>query len=186
MPRKQADAIALRPLANDADADRCARVMSTSEPWQTLGRGYDASLAVVRDPASEVHIAELGNKFAGFVILQLAGPLNGYIRTIAVAPEFRGHGVGTRIIELAEERIFRVSPNAFLCVSSFNDRARALYERLGYRYVGEFADFIVSGHSELLYRKTRGPWSGFARAEPVHPVSGHGITLTTPPREPPA
>ena len=31
------------------------------------------------------------------------------------------------------------------------------YQRLGYRLVGELADYIVSGHSELLLRKTRGP-----------------------------
>jgi RimJ/RimL family protein N-acetyltransferase len=48
-------------------------------------------------------------------------------------------------------------------VTSFNHRARALYERLGYEYVGELSDFFVRGVSELLYRKTRGPWSDFTR-----------------------
>jgi RimJ/RimL family protein N-acetyltransferase len=35
----------------------------------------------------------------------------------------------------------------FLCVSSFNPRARALYERSGYRFVGELPDYVVDGHS---------------------------------------
>lgn len=50
----------------------------------------------------------------------------------------------------------------FLCVSDFNPRARALYERLGYELVGELPDFLVRGQAELLYRKTRGPWAEFA------------------------
>ena len=53
----------------------------------------------------------------------------------------------------AEERIFRESPNVFLC--------RRLYERLGYTLVGELTDYIVAGHAELLYRKTIGPIGAF-------------------------
>ncbi len=61
------------------------------------------------------------------------------------------------MIAFAEERIFQNHPNVFLCVSSFNPDARRLYERLGYEYIGELKDFIVAGHSELIYRKTLGP-----------------------------
>jgi ribosomal protein S18 acetylase RimI-like enzyme len=42
-------------------------------------------------------------------------------------------------------------------VSSFNPRARELYERLGYEFIGELKDYLVRGHSELLMRKTIGP-----------------------------
>jgi ribosomal protein S18 acetylase RimI-like enzyme len=57
----------------------------------------------------------------------------------------------------AVQRILRVAPKVFICVSSFNDRARSLYERLGYEVVGELKDFIVRGHSEWLLRKSIGP-----------------------------
>src|SRR5215510_303298 len=42
-------------------------------------------------------------------------------------------------------------------MSSFNDRARAFYLRLGFEVVGEIQDFFVAGHSEWMLRKTRGP-----------------------------
>jgi RimJ/RimL family protein N-acetyltransferase len=42
-------------------------------------------------------------------------------------------------------------------VSSFNERARALYTRLGYETVGELRDYIVRGHSEWLLRKSIAP-----------------------------
>jgi ribosomal protein S18 acetylase RimI-like enzyme len=61
----------------------------------------------------------------------------------------------------AERRILAETPNVFICVSSFNDGARRLYERLGYEVVGELKDYIVAGHSEILLRKTIGPLTGF-------------------------
>jgi len=65
-------------------------------------------------------------------------------------------------VEWAEARIFRDSPNVFMCVSSFNANAFRLYQRLGYEVVGELRDYLVRGHSEILLRKTRGPWTEFA------------------------
>jgi ribosomal protein S18 acetylase RimI-like enzyme len=144
--------------------------MSTSEPWLSLGRDFGASLAVVRDQSAEAFVAEEDGRFAGFIILSLVGVLNGYIRTIVVDPSQRGRGVGSQLIAFAESRIFAGSPNAFLCVTSFNDRARVLYERLGYQYVGELSDFFVRGVSELLYRKTRGSWSEFRREATLNTV----------------
>jgi ribosomal protein S18 acetylase RimI-like enzyme len=85
------------------------------------------------------------------------GAFVGYIQIVAVTPGARGSGVGTELIRFAEERIFSTYPNVFLCVSSFNPRARALYERLGYQLIGELRDFLIKGQSEFLLRKTIGP-----------------------------
>jgi ribosomal protein S18 acetylase RimI-like enzyme len=93
----------------------------------------------------------------------MEGALSGYIQTVAVREDWRGQGLGTRLIEFAEERIFRVSPNAFLCVSSFNTRAKDLYARLGYETIGEMRDYVVRGHSEWLLRKTISPVTEFRR-----------------------
>jgi ribosomal protein S18 acetylase RimI-like enzyme len=139
--------------------------MAASEPWVTLRRSYEASLRLLRDPSREVYVIEVAGGLAGFLILCLVGPFSGYIQTVLVAPKYRGRGFGTQLVAFAERRIFNVSPNAFLCVSSFNAGARRLYERLGYTYIGELTDYLVRGHSELLFRKSRGPWSEFgARA----------------------
>ena len=152
----------IRRLATDAEAEACARLMASSEPWVTLGRTHDASLAIIRDPSREVYVAlDARGAIAGLLILFLAGPFTGYLQTVCVAPESQGQGLGHRLIAFAERRIGEVSPNVFLCVSDFNPRARALYERLGYQLVGELTDFLVQGHAELLYRKTRGSWAEF-------------------------
>jgi [ribosomal protein S18]-alanine N-acetyltransferase len=153
----------IRPFESDEDAEWAARVMAGSEPWITLGRGYEASRAILSDATKERYVALAGSDRAAFLILNMAGAFAGYIQTIGVAASFRDRGLGTRLMQFAEKRIFRDSPNVFLCVSSFNSGARRLYERLGYRPVGELPDYLVAGHSELLMRKTIGPLAGFAR-----------------------
>ena len=151
----------IRPLNGAAEARGCAGFMAASEPWRTLGVMAEHLFQRLTDPTREVHVVTLENQIVGVLVLHLAGPLNGYIQTIATHPDWRNRGLGTQLMQFAEERIFRQSPNVFLCVSSFNPRAQKFYERLGYRRVGELPDFLVKGHSEILLRKTHGPLLGF-------------------------
>lgn len=154
----------MQPLQDTADVEWCARTMTASEPWITLGRGYEESLRLVQDPTRETYLARHDGARVGFIILNMKGAFVGYVQTICVASEARGRGLGTRILAFAEERIFREAPNVFMCVSSFNPDALRLYERLGYERVGELRDYLVSGHSEVLLRKTIGPVRGFVGA----------------------
>ena len=137
-------------------------MMAASEPWLTLGRSFEKSLAIVRNPGKEVWVVPGADGPRAFVILDLHGAFTGYVQTICVRPDERGRGLGARLLGWAEARIFRESPNVFLCVSTFNAGARRLYERLGYSVVGTLDDYIVRGHGEVLMRKTRGPWREFA------------------------
>lgn len=153
--------LVIRLLRDPAEARFCAGFMAASEPWLTLGFTSDQLFQRLTDPTCEVHVAETGNQITGVLILDLAGPLNGYIRSIAVAPGWRNRGLGKQLLRFAEERIFHQSPNVFLCVSSFNHRAQKFYEQLGYQRVGELPDFLVPGQAEILLRKTRGPLLSF-------------------------
>lgn len=152
---------AIRPLAGEAEARTCARLMASTEPWITLRRTERQSLVVVSDPTCETHVLVEGDTVLGFVVLTLHGAFRGYIRSICVRADRRGAGLGSRLLAWAEERIFRESPNVFMCVSTFNRDAARLYERRGYAVVGELTDFLVRGHGEILLRKTRGPWAEF-------------------------
>jgi ribosomal protein S18 acetylase RimI-like enzyme len=151
--------VAVRYLENDDQARACARIMAASEPWITLRRDYEASLTIIRDPLREVYVACPAGAadIIGFVVLAMHGAFVGYIQSVAVREDWRGRGLGSRLIAFAEARIFRETPNVFICASSFNERARALYARLGYEAVGELRDYIVRGESELLMRKSLGP-----------------------------
>jgi ribosomal-protein-alanine N-acetyltransferase len=141
-------------LEATSDAESCAHLMATSEPWLTLGRTYEASLRIVQDPTREVYLARDEEGLAGFLFLCMTGAFVGYLQTILVHSDRRGQGMGSRLLEFAEQRILKESPNV---------GARRLYERQGYEVVGELTDYIVDGYSEILLRKTRGPLTRFTR-----------------------
>lgn len=146
-----------------ADLRACARFMAGDGPWKVLGRDYKACLRAASAPMREVYAAREAGQALGFIILQMTGTFRGYIQAVCVAPEARGRGIGTMMISFAEERIFRESPNVFICVSSFNRGAQRLYRRLGYTKTGTLKDFIVKGYDEFLLRKTLGPLNEFTK-----------------------
>ncbi|RIK79032.1 N-acetyltransferase [candidate division KSB1 bacterium] len=155
--------IDIRPLQNSEEVHACAQTMATSDPWLTLGRGYEECRNILSDAAKETYVAYGNDRLAGFIILNLQGAFRGYIQTVCVMPDWRGQGVGSELIKFAEARIFRDFPNVFMCVSSFNPNAQKLYVRLGYEIIGELKDYIVAGHSEILLRKTIGPMAEFQK-----------------------
>ena len=160
--RSEWDPPCIVPLRGLADAEACARMMSTTEPWITLGRDFDQALAVLQLPAQEAYVAlDANGAVAGFILLIMQGAFVGYIRSIAVRVDCRSRGVGRALLDFAQARIYRETPNVFLCVSSFNPRARAIYERYGFSVVGELKDYVLQGHSEWLMRKSVAPLAGY-------------------------
>jgi len=155
--------IAIRKLEQSSEVEVCARMMASSEPWITLRRNYEESIKTLTAPSKEVYLAIANGEIAGFIILNMQGAFIGYIQTVCVAPAWRSKGIGTRLLTFAEERILRETPNVFMCVSSFNQKAQRLYHRLGYEVVGELKDYIIAGHSEILLRKTIAPLSEFTK-----------------------
>ncbi len=154
----------IRALRDAAEAETYARMMSSTEPWITLRRDYQKSLEAVRNPDRECYVAVRSGQVLGFVIISMKGAFVGYLQSVCVAPDSQGRGIGQQLIRFAENRIWRDAPNVFICASSFNPRAKMLYERLGYQTVGELKDWIVAGHSEFLMRKTIAPLAGYAPA----------------------
>jgi [ribosomal protein S18]-alanine N-acetyltransferase len=150
-------ATVIRAFQTAADAEWAADTMAGSEPWVTLGTGYERSLRALNNDTRERYLAEVSGTPAGFLVISMQGPFVGYIQLVGVASAFRGQGVGRSLIEFAEQRIFREAPNVFICVSDFNSEAQHFYAKLGYQRAGELKNFIIAGHSEFLLRKTIGP-----------------------------
>jgi len=165
MSHNEKSDLVITKLDNEDQASHCARMMAHSEPWITLRRDYPTALKMLRDTSREVYVALIGEQVVGFIILVMHGPFRGYIQTVGVMPRWRNRGIGTKLIEFAEQRILREAPNVFMCVSSFNEQAQKLYKRLGYEVVGELREFIVPNHSEILLRKTTAPWTEFKKSK---------------------
>lgn len=74
-----------------------------------------------------------------------ARPGEYYLDSLAVSGAYRGAGIGTRLIEAFERRAASLGwEQAMLLVEQANLKARALYERLGYREDGTIE---LSGHA---------------------------------------
>jgi ribosomal-protein-alanine N-acetyltransferase len=131
--------------------------MAGSEPWLTLKRDFDHALKLLGALGPEVYVAHAGDAVAGLVAVNMNGPFAGYLQVVVVAKDWRGRGIGAQLVGFAERRIFRDSPNVFLCVSDFNPRAQEFYCRLGYERIGELKNYVIPGASEILMRKTSGP-----------------------------
>lgn len=66
--------------------------------------------------------------------LENLAPGTWYVNVLAVEPEFRGRGLGTRLLALADERAAALGKAGLsVIVSAANSGARRLYERCGYR-----------------------------------------------------
>ena len=151
----------VQPLDRNSEAAECAELIVTSEPWLTLRLSRETAISLLTDPAKEVHAIRDASGVAGFVVIDMRGLLRGYVQILCVRADCRRRGLGSTLLQWAEDRIFRDSPNVFICVSSFNAGARRLYERLGFELVGTLRELLVPGHDELLLRKTKGTWEAF-------------------------
>ena len=140
--------------ATSADREWAAQLMVRSEPWTTLRRPLDTCRAILNDPEFPVYIGWQDRERAGFLIVDPRGVAGApYLKSIAIAQAFQNRGLGTQFIRFTEDLFRPRSRHLFLCVSSFNDRARQLYERLGYEPVGAVPDLAIEGASELLMCK---------------------------------
>ena len=153
--------VSIRAVGGEDEVMQCVDIMVSSEPWITLRRTAEEAGKIIASPTRQVYVAVKDGRVAGFAVLVLQGLFVGFIQSLAVREDLRGQGIGARLMQFAEERIFREFPNVFLAVSSFNTRAQSFYRRLGYESVGELKDLLIRGESEILMRKTVGPLSEF-------------------------
>jgi ribosomal protein S18 acetylase RimI-like enzyme len=140
--------------ANEQEKDMAAHLLASSEPWITLRITEDQCKRNCHDPEFLLYVAYKNGNPAGIIILDPRGIAGSpYIKSIAVYPEFRGEGIGTKLLAFAEELFRNKARHIFICVSSFNRMARILYEKFGFKVVGEFKDYIIEGASEFLMHK---------------------------------
>ncbi len=140
--------ITLRPARPD-DEPAVARLAGELSdfavpPWRSAEEIARADLPILRaalahTPEDQLFlVAEGGTGLAGCVFVvtnrdYFTGEAHGYIEVLAVAPEARGMGVARRLMDAAEAwargRGYR---RIRLAVWSQNERARGLYEHLGF------------------------------------------------------
>ena len=141
--------------AGEQERDMAACLLANSDPWITLGITLEQCLKNCHDPEFLLYIAYFSDTPAGVMLLDPRGLAGSpYLKSIAVWPEFYGKGIGSDLLSFGENLFTGKSKHFFLCVSSFNHKARRFYEYHGYEVMCEFRDYIIEGASEILMHKT--------------------------------
>jgi ribosomal protein S18 acetylase RimI-like enzyme len=144
-------------ISSEREKTACAEILAGSETWITLGIPMDYIMNMLNDPLYEVFAAYVKDEIVGTIVIHIKGAFSGYMKSIALKPEWRGKKLGEQIIEFIEKEIFASYKNLFLCVSSFNKDEQQFYIKLGYEQIGVLKDYLVDGHDEILMRKTVSP-----------------------------
>ncbi len=160
-PASKADAAALAALVDIAGEGMPAYMWSTlAAPGQSLlefGReraqrdagGFSWRNAVVAEIGGEIAGGLVGYRLddpydlgalAGIppivqplVKLEARAPGSWYVNVLATFPEFRGRGIGAKLLEIAESKGDEVgAPALSVIVGSWNETAARLYRRAGY------------------------------------------------------
>jgi len=149
------DAISLRPLRHE-HTEAIGSAMAAIPPWSTVNWGASsiaASLSRELPGMKRFEVIAHG-KLAGIVAIQepfLHGP---YLQLFCVLPEFQGHGLGHRLLQWMEDEARKGSARQlWLCVSTFNTRAEALYRRFGFEKTALLDKLAIDESDEYLMRK---------------------------------
>ena len=107
--------------------------------------GQDLAIAI-RAPDSNAPVGGLcGRTAGGWLAIEL----------IFVPEAFRGMGLATKLISMAEEEAMRRGCHS-AWLDTLNPKALQLYRRLGYEIFGELKDYPVGG-SRFFLQKKLGP-----------------------------
>jgi ribosomal protein S18 acetylase RimI-like enzyme len=136
--------VVIRP-ANEADVAALVALLRRSwlATWAPEVPFSAVQLFVTRDPArtfagtkwQEMTVAEIDGEVVGVLHIE-----ENWVRTIQLAPERKRQGIGSQLMDEAEQRIRKNYPKARLDVRAFNAGAFEFYKRRGWtecrRYEG--------------------------------------------------
>ena len=138
------------------DLDACAKIVSATELFRAYGYSGESARkhleAAMTGSDDDLVVAREGAETVGFAWFVKKGAFarSGYLRLIAVDPARLKSGAGRALMTELERR--HLSPDGLvLLVTSTNRGARAFYEKLGYRQVGELPDYVKPGLNETIY-----------------------------------
>ena len=144
----------LSPIEPDT-AEALGAAIAAIEPWRTLGFGApDLARFLAREErgARKLAIVTPGG-VAGAVCLRHPFLRGAYLELLAILPAHQGRGLGHRIIDWTVAETSGRVGNLWTCVSAFNSRALAFFEKQGFRRVGALPDLVRDGFSEIFLRR---------------------------------
>lgn len=139
--------------------DDCCDALINSE----LGRRYFANEGSAHKAIQEglgcgnLYVALYNDICVGFVWYITNGAFHSfpYLHIISVKEEYRGKGIGKKMMDFVEDIILKNDTKLFLVVADFNPEAKRFYEKLGYKQVGSIPNLYRNGTTEYIMMKEK-------------------------------
>lgn len=109
-------------------------------------------IGVLSLPSIERWKATIGEKLVGFIAADIRRRQQvAWIATIAVHPEYRGRGIGGRLMQVAEEQ--SGMPRMRLSVRASNKSAQRLYQGRGYEQIDVWPQYYQGDEDAIVMEK---------------------------------
>ena len=129
------------------------------DPWAAYGTppARLATFFAAEEQDAVRRAIRVEGRMAGVVVMRspwLHGP---YLQFLGVLPAHQEQGIGAAVLDWIVAEAPPGTRNLWLCVSAINVRARAFYERNGYRLAAELPGLAADHMDELLMRRRLRP-----------------------------
>ena len=130
-----------------------ARVMQIELATFTMPWSEATFRGLLRRTDSDLYVAEVGDAIAGYSVFWAVMD-QGELGNVAVAEEFRGRGIGHKLIETVLDRAAeRGVREVFLEVRKSNASAQNLYKAFGFSEVGKRKNYYLQPVEDALVMK---------------------------------
>lgn len=139
--------------------DECAKVFENSTLYDRYFKGTEFLKEMLYDPLDAGHVIAArtaSGEIVGVMVYELKGMFGEfpYLALLGVKDGYRKQAIGSRLIDVFQKICEQTGfDKCFICVSHFNPRAKALYQRKGFKPVVLIPDLIREGIDEWVLMK---------------------------------
>ncbi|WP_312441558.1 GNAT family N-acetyltransferase [Lacrimispora sp.] len=137
--------------------DSCIKAMENSTMCSAYFQSEESRKNAVMEGINRgtLYVVLCTGECAGFAYFIPEGAFHAYhyLHLIAVKEEYRGKGIGKKLLEFIEDMLFKTRDKIFLLVGDYNPRAKIFYEESGYKHLGTIPSLYRKGIDEYLMMK---------------------------------
>jgi N-acetylglutamate synthase-like GNAT family acetyltransferase len=114
------------------------------EPFVAQGRLLPRTRDELKELTRHGFVAVAAGRFVGFAALEIYSVKLAELRSLAVSPEFQGHGIGKALVHACVERAQQQNVFEVMAITSSEE----FFQRCGF-------DFTLPGEKKALFLQTR-------------------------------
>lgn len=143
--------------AKSEDLMGCVSALENSTLSEAYFQTEESRVNAVKEAidSGNTYVAYCGDECVGFVYYIEQGAFHAfhYIHLLTVKADYRGNGIGKKLLEFVEKILFETRDKIFLVVGDYNPGGRLFYEKLGYICVGTIPSLYRAGVNEDIMMK---------------------------------